>query len=502
MVRPFLIANQGGNELNNQKEIIRKINDLFIMTRFQYLILNENGEYKTYKTSQSPNVKKLNDYTIKRHLEGKATLGVFAGKEFTKFICFDVDVIDKNMAKWTVYKLVNGLIDLGIPDSRIYISTSGNKGYHVEIYFNRPIKNTVAYQFYLLTLNYTGLLNIDYGKVEFRPNSLKRGVKIPLGINFKNKRKARCWYVDYDKGLKPVKRHNYILSIEQIDVQILYDILNARDDLYDEKEVIKVEETRDYLESKVKSLPSYNQNVDENETIEAIQKILFEGLKQTGTRNNALFKLAKYFRYQGLDKAECKEMLIEWMSRQNKNTYTTKWEDCLKEIEHIHNYVYDNDIQLTVPQKELSVSYEEMKQIMKLKSKNEKLLAYCMLIHSKRFAMKNGVFYMSFKQMSEASGLSKNTPMNLIPRLAEAGIIDIVEKNRKQDGTYRKKPNKYKVNIVQTDLKSPRFTLVCNNIHYSDSFNHCVLNLFTNDELKRLVTRHQYYEYIQLRNTL
>lgn len=477
--------------MDKQKQIIKKINDLFVMTRFQYLVLYPSKKYNTYNIYK-PNTKakKLNDYSIKRHLDGECTYGVFAGKEFTKFICFDVDVKDQDRCKWTVYKLIDGLVELGIPHDKIYISLSGNKGYHVDIYFNKPIKNKLAYQFYLLTMNHTDLLNIDYGEVEFRPNGLSQGVKLPLGINFKKNKKARCWYVDYE-GLKPIKRYDYILSIEQLDVQTFYNIMESQEDLFDETDVVEVEETRNYIENKVKKLPSYQQNIDEDETIEAIQKLLFEGLKQTGTRNNALFKLAKYFRYQGIDKAECKELLIEWMANQDKSTYTTKWEDCLKEIEHIHNYVYENDIQLTVKQKELSVTYEEMKQIMKLKSKNEKVLAYCLLIHSKRFAMKNGVFYMTYNQMAEASGLGEKTVRRIIPKLTETGIIDIVEHNRTQKGTYKKKPNKYKMNIKSvSDTK--RFSIVCDDLHYSDSFNECVMSLFDTYELKIILPRRQY----------
>ena len=97
----------------------------------------------------------LSDIHIKRHLNSYQTIGIFSGSVFSKFICFDVDVKDKQLAKQTVYILVNSLQELGIDDEYIYISDSGNKGYHVEIFFNQPVRNTLLRQFYLLVMNYS-----------------------------------------------------------------------------------------------------------------------------------------------------------------------------------------------------------------------------------------------------------------------------------------------------------------------------------------------------------
>jgi|GEM_PF-1450007 len=201
-----------------EKEIIQKINDLYILYRKKWLKFDETG----YKTITSISISDKAEQ-VKNHLQGHYTLGVFADEIFTKFICFDVDVKDPQMAKWTVYKLVNTLQELGILGEYIYISTSGNKGYHVEIFFNKPVFNTDIKQFYLMVLNYAELLNIDYGKVELRPTHTQ-GVKLPLGKHFTTNR--ICWYVDYEKELKPIEDYNYILTIQQMDSEYFYNILN------------------------------------------------------------------------------------------------------------------------------------------------------------------------------------------------------------------------------------------------------------------------------------
>lgn len=100
--------------VNKDEEIIKKINELFIMARYQYLILGKEGSYQTFNSYKNEKVYPLTDYVIQRHLDGKATLGVFSSTNHTKFICFDVDVKDEVKAKWTVYRLVNALNELGI----------------------------------------------------------------------------------------------------------------------------------------------------------------------------------------------------------------------------------------------------------------------------------------------------------------------------------------------------------------------------------------------------
>lgn len=490
--------------VNKDKEIIEKINELFIMARYQYLILSEHGNYQTFNMYKNKKVFPLNDYAIQKHLKGMATLGVFSSTNHTKFICFDVDVIDKEQAKWTVYRLVNCLIEIGIPDDDIHISLSGNKGYHVELYFNNPIKNENAYELYLLVVNAGDLLNIDYGQVEYRPNAMKQGVKIPLGINFKNKRKHRCWYVNYDKGLKPIQSKKYILKIKQMDVGILYNILERERDVLEEVEVREVEEVRGFIESKYTPLKIYRENIGEQETIEAIEKLLHTGLTTTGMRHNSLYKLGKYFRFQGLTNEECYKALVEWMGEQDTRNYTTKWDDGIKDIQSIVKYIYENEISLTIEEKDLFVTYEEMRQILQLKSKNEKLLTYCLLIHSKRYAMKNGNFYMTYMQMSHASSLVEKTTRTLINKLEQSGILEIIERNRKvkdENGKVirkEKKPNIYNVNIECKKEENASFKVVYSGLNYADSFNSCILYFFDIKTLKGMLPRRHYESVVKL----
>jgi hypothetical protein len=97
-------------------KIIDKIYDLYVLNTNKYLIQKPGGEYSTitYKKRNTVGARPLLPYMIQQHLNQKKTVGIFAGSYYTKFICFDVDFKNKEMAKWIVYKITNTLRELGL----------------------------------------------------------------------------------------------------------------------------------------------------------------------------------------------------------------------------------------------------------------------------------------------------------------------------------------------------------------------------------------------------
>lgn len=491
---------------DKQKEIIKKINDLYITNRQKYLVMKPNSGYITIQTSkQSKKVKPLVDGFIKNHIEGKATYGVFNGQYFGKFLCFDVDVMDKQYARWNAYKIIYALREIGIPYEKIYPSISGGKGYHIEIFFQKSVSNEVLYQLFRLTMEAAGLqqdleyrYKCDGGHVEMRPIGNQSGVKLPLGKNFKTTNNKRCWYVDRD-NLKEIRSFEYILEIEQIDNELLQNIIDEQKDLLeiDEQTAHEIEESKAYIDENYKPLSIYNQNVNEQDTIESIRKLEEEGLKEVGTRHNSLLKLAKYYKWQGMNEEDCRNQLESWMAEQDTRTYRTRWEQCLKDIREIVKYIYENDISLTVAKKEIDVTYSEMKWIIQAKRKNEQIVLFAMLIHSKRFADAKGVFYMTQQQLADATGLDIRTIQNILPKLEQMGFIEYISRNQKQKGTYKKKANRYKLHIhIENEINANEntYTIQCNNLKYADSFNHCLISLFDIEILKNHLSRRQFDE--------
>jgi hypothetical protein len=437
------------NEL--REKLVAKINELYIGYRKKFLVMNPNGDYITVTD------KNLSDGYIKQHLNGKQTIGVFSGSQFSKFICFDVDV----------------------------------KGYHIEIFFDKLINNKDIKQFYLMVLNHSNLLNINYGNVELRPLE-GNGVKLPLGIHFKTGN--TCWYVNYGNGLQPIKDYKYLLTIEQLDSEYFYALLNKLNDSIDLTDT-QINEYED-IKEKHKPLAIYKQNIDEDYTYDAIEKLIQDGLSIQGSRHNSLLKISKYLKYNGYSIEDNKQLLIKWMTNQDKSLYTTSWEDCLKDIDLIVDWIYENNCSLTIRNFDISVNNKEIEQIMSIKGKNEKLLLYAMLIHSKRYSTKDNIFYMTYLQMQQVTGLSEDTVIRIVKRLENNNIIEVTRSNIVKYNKKLNKPttevNRYKINLLsrKNNINDKEFKVCDKNC--TGCFYVCLCKMYSNNELQKLISRDQY----------
>lgn len=131
-----------------RESIIKKINELFITYRKTYLLQYElnQGDCKYREVKHY-----LTDTIIDKHLANQLTVGIKLGAGgLTKFFTFDVDIKDnKYECQDVTRKLVNLLIDhYGIPKNDIHVSTSGQKGYHVDLYFTDVIPESKLIPFY------------------------------------------------------------------------------------------------------------------------------------------------------------------------------------------------------------------------------------------------------------------------------------------------------------------------------------------------------------------
>jgi len=506
--------------INPEKEaIVKAINDLYILQRWRYLILNKEGKYNTIQYYKNNPVeegkfqpKPLSDWMVYHHINGKQTLGVFAGQnngiDISKFITFDVDVEDKKLAEWTVCKVVRVLQDIGIEDDYINISSSGNKGYHIDLFFTTPIEVGLLHQFYTYVLTEENLLSVDFGKVEFRPTATQ-GVKIPLGRNFRNKDpdNNRCYFVKYSNGLKEIKDPLLITKMQKIDTVlfrlILDKILDIEEDDVGNKNILDYK----YIKKEYTPPKQYDQNVDIDYTVESIKKLITNGLQRKGSRHDSLLYICKYYRYLGLTQEDNKDYLIQWMKIQDSTFYTTKWNDVLEDIDEIVKYVYSNNFSLVGGVKKVEITYSEMKEILKANSKNEKLVLYSLLIHSKRYAIKSGVFYMAYSLMNTATDLTRKTLIKIVTKLEDDGFIEIVSRNKNKftNGTFAgKETNKYKITldikIEENEMVEDKVFNVDSEDNYIKSFNECLLGFYDDKEIKQILSKRHYTEIMLYKN--
>jgi hypothetical protein len=103
----------------------------------------------------------------------------------------------------------------------------------------------------------------------------------------------------------------------------------------------------------------------------------------------------------------------------------------------------------------VNITFTEMEIINQLKTKSEKLVAFCVICISKTFADEKGVFYAKANTVAKLTGLNINTAKRILYHvLAEKNLVEIVEHGKYIDKRDSKKryipfcrPNKYKLLI-------------------------------------------------------
>jgi hypothetical protein len=465
------------------KKVIKRLINLYVIQGNKYLVQKDDGSYGQGK-------KRLTDNMLLDHLEGKYTVGIFSGIAYTKIICFDVDFEDLQMAKWITYKITHQLDSVGIFD--YYISFSGNKGYHIDIFIENLITLDAAIKFFQLICDKAEVDGYN-GKVEFRATD-KLGVKLPIGKHQKTGK--FCGFCKVENGLKVMTQkqsYNHLFFINKINNDAIYNVISVEKDsrpnkkVPSKKQVINTEQAI----SKHNELEIYNRSEDDN--IDEAIDLLTNGIKHKGSRHISMLKIAKYLKYIGLEQQEALNHINEWTNRLSRELYNTPIDECYSENKRAIQWVYDNNVSFRPKVKNVKVTLEEINAIIfKCPEKNQKLLTYALLIHSKMYATKDGTFYMTYEQMSEATGIGFNTAIRQIEKLEELEVIEIVQRNKKQKGTYKKASNKYKITIKNTNIESKVY--ITNN--YND-FTECLNSYYSNDELKEMLPRRQYQQFIK-----
>lgn len=492
------------DQLEYRKQIIKKMFTIYFIQTSSYLIMHKNGTYGTYtkgkKFKNGNAIKSLADWQLENHLDGLHTVGAKAGTFMNIFLAFDVDFPDIKVAKWITLKISDVLDTMNIEH---HISFSGSKGYHCEIYF----ENVVAHDIHKNLFNYvldqadvrqyfknekkgisTKTLDdgsvIELGDVEHRPSE-GYGIKLPLGYHQKTKK--FCGFCDKSNGLRvmtPAESYEYFLNIRRIDSKILIEehfpellTYTKIEQFVPDKAFIKAEKAIAQY-----TPPKYNMN--EEEAIEEATDLLFNGLKYKNSRHNTIFKIAKLFKFNGMEEENATETLLEWMDHQPKEMYESTLEFARDDIIKTVHDVYEGGYSIKPPEKEIAVTYQEIVAIINsCPRETEKLLMYAILIHSKRYATKSGVFYFPQDKMAEVTGLGITTVKVTLPKLEKLGVLEYVKHKQKFDWVTMKRPkNEYRVLLkIDPEIVESKIYIT----EKQDDFNRCLLNFFTIDELKK-----------------
>lgn len=402
-------------------DIIKKLMDLYCCNTEKFAMMKRDGEYTTPKRA-------LTFQDIWKHLHGHFTVSVFGKQYHTCFACFDVDEDNKP----AVARIIDKLAEIGIPRNKIYPSTSGNKGYHVDLYFDHLVfKSFIG--------NLAGYLRRDPElagvNFEYFPVGAK-GVKMPLGYNFKTMR--RCWYLDRDT-LEPIENEEYVLEVEKItaaEFEADMHKLNKELKVADIQQALAVQ-AEWHEKPKQERKPRYNNNPSRDLV-----------LTRPGERHDKMLKKSVWLRSVGADEQTIFDELMKWVDRQDQsliNSSRKEIEDDAWDMAKSAVKKYEPQIKWT-PQRQgmcfpKKITESNLRNILLGKTTAARKVAMLVCLYSKRY----GSLKMSYTKIAETLGMAVMTVQNAIADLLEKQVIFLDRKGgvRRINGEPRLMPNEY-----------------------------------------------------------
>lgn len=250
---------------------------------------------------------------ISQHLMGKYAVCVIGSPNGSRFTCFDVDHGGWEMA----VKVMRELENLGIDRDRIYVSTSGGKGYHVELFYDRVIDYRRQKGLYdQLIWN----LRTSRRDVELRPTHTQ-SIKIPLSVHHKTGNV--CWYLDRETG-DPILSKEYVYEIKELNADHLES--TVLDFLLNEEE----ETEYDHLMTRDNVLVPF----------EAADLNYLPRIEEPGSRHDLTMRIAMTLRMAGRTKVSARSTIIAWYDRQDKNCTLTERDEAIEDICRITDWVF------------------------------------------------------------------------------------------------------------------------------------------------------------------
>ncbi|MFQ9628371.1 MAG: DNA primase [Enterococcus avium] len=432
----------------NEKRIIKKMNALFITYRKRFLSQYRNKDgVVTFLTTTYP----LADWAISRHLCGDKTIGVLLGDGgMTKFFTFDVDIKDNlTESREVTRRLVNFLIDrYGIAREDIHVSVSGQKGYHVDLYFDSVFFEHELIPFYNEVLSE---LNETPDRIERRPTK-KYGVKLPLGYHLVTE--TYCGYVD-NQTFEPVGLQYFFnikpMSWEEFSSEILCGCSMtsvANESVFPAQRAVKKKRPKIFVEF----------HKDTMQKMEVEEIFVVGHLLRSGTRNNFTVSASAYLRDNGDTEKEAREKILQVLENtindpQNRKFINmTNLKTLKRETARVVGNVYTKDYKISKNSHatKIEIYSGELKAILSIGNSVLARLLFVLLIHSKRFSDINGVFFCTYQQLA-GQGIDKNRGRTLdkLKALQDLGLLEIIRENAKfSSGAKRKPANLYRTRLL------------------------------------------------------
>jgi hypothetical protein len=381
---------------------------------------------------------------VANHLKGTYTYGVFNGGYVNKFITFDVDCAENSDARYATLRLIDVLIEqFSISVSDIHVSLSGGKGYHVDLFFEKPIAVVTATAIYEKVMKEVG--KIHGGEIEFRP-TFKQAVKLPLGTH--RKTGNRCWFCD-PFTLDPFEgdaSYEYLAQIEP-----MAETPNIELTAQQAEEFTEVVRKTDITVNTADREAGFKRVVD---VLKASQLI------ESNSRHKVTFDLARFFNEQGSDESDAVNEIMAILMATPRDYFSADStpDHWLSEAKRIVSFSYERGYTFGNENRPITVYKSEILAVLSCGTFKTKQMLYAMLVTSKRYGK---TFYLTRSTAMKMIGTkSRETATNTIKRIIEGGYAEYVRKGEvdkaksQQTGHTIYKPNKYKLLIskIENDI--------------------------------------------------
>lgn len=449
--------------LQEANSLLDTLKDYYVNNRRKYIKQLDNGTYPHVKNKYTKNYVPLTDEVLQRHLEHKETIGIFCNSS-VKFICFDIDTGNEDDLRLLVSTILE---KSNVREENIATSSSGNKGYHVEIFFNEPLTFEIAEDFY-----YKILLECDFdaSEVELRPRS-NIGVKLPLGLN--RVTGVKCSFIDWltyaelpDASIKDViklDKYEFIRSNEltknthkikyntkiynrEINNKRIFDELSAYNDVNTAREMADIATSIDYSADEINTIVK--------KVVEVLERGYFTP-NDLYKRHDYTYYISIFLKEQGVEQEATINQINQIMKSTRerfKDLIKSTEEFTIKETHRVVNLVYFKNYKLLKQQRDIYFTNEEFLDMLTIEKYQQRRLYLAMIGHSKRFNRTNESFCMTFETMRAMNIKNNGTDMRKnLDELAANGYIEIIRGGKidaelfKSSGVVQRLPNIYRI---------------------------------------------------------
>ena len=410
--------------------VVDRLFDLYVSYRGRFVTMSQDGKIFIQKRSvKNESVPaKLTSAVMCAHLNQRISISVFAGPHSAKFICFDVD--DGKAS--TVREIVDTCEEAGIPRSKIYVSTSGGKGYHVEIFFDHLVYVSILKDFYDWVCFKASL---DKTKVEFRPTH-GHAIKLPLSRNFKTGNV--CWYLDRET-LCPITDAEYIFEIEKVSSEAFQMIAESVREEYRKSWTVDATKMQSHVHIPFSEFEQYDDLPD---------------LTAKGMTHKTILAITIHLKKKGFTQEQTVARLLDWYSKQDRQYLTDSDFVIRNDIKNAVKWVFSDSFVISHKQ-ELFPTFTQgdIRLILSQVYRSDRYVLFAIMYYCKKYGDAN----ISYDRLARVCNLSPLCVVNAINRLLAIEAISKKAGKAHYDGKSFKRDR----NVYWVTTKRPPFYIEC-----------------------------------------